>query len=218
MKCDLHIHTAYSYDSEAEPNQIINAALKKKIDCIAITDHGEVKGALETIDYAKEKPILIIPGIEIKTKAGDMIGLNIREIIPNGLSPEETVEKIKKLGGLAVIPHPFGWCCSFKDDLEGLKNKIDAIEVFNASVFGKGNKKALAFAKNHNLAFTAGSDAHFPNFVGRAYLEIPGENLSIGEVLEKIKEKEGKVGGEGTGFGERVIDHIKRNIAKFKNY
>lgn len=216
MKCDLHCHTSYSYDSMTSPEEMVEAALRKGMNCLAVCDHGEVKGAQEAIEYVKNRPILIIPGIEIKSKEGDILGLNIKEIIPNKLSARETVKKIKELGGVAVIPHPFGWFCSFKGDLEDLIADIDGLEVLNASIFGSGNKKALFFSEKHSLPKTAGSDAHFPNFVGRAYLEIPGDNLSTEEVLNQIKKRAGKIGGREAGFFEKAVDHIKRSLAKIR--
>lgn len=165
------------------------------------------------MEYAKGKPILIIPGIEIKSKEGDILGLNVKEIIPNGLLAKETIRKIKEVGGMAIIPHPFGWFCSFKGDLEDLIKEIDGVETLNAFLFG-GNEKALAFARSHNLSWTCGSDAHFPNFVGRAFLEIPGENLSIEEILKQIKNRNVKMGGGEAVFPEKIIDHTKRNFIK----
>jgi predicted metal-dependent phosphoesterase TrpH len=189
MKCDLHIHTCYSFDSNASPKEIVDKAIEKGIDCLAITDHGEIKGAQEAIEYSKGKPILIIPGIEIKSKEGDILGINVKEKISEKLSAKETIKKIKEFGGLAIIPHPFGFFCKFKGNLRKLIKEIDGIEVLNCSIFGKGNRVAQKFAKENNLCFTVGSDSHFPNFIGKCYLEIPGENLSVREVLEKIKKK-----------------------------
>jgi len=216
MKADLHIHTSYSFDSNSSPKKMVDTAIENGIDCLAITDHDEIRGVLEAIEYAKEKPILIIPGIEVKTKEGDILGLNVKEIIPKKLSAKETIEKIKELGGMAVLPHPFGWFCAFKGDIKKLIADLDGIEVLNASIFGPGNKKALDFAQKYTLPFIAGSDAHFPNFVGRSFLEIPGNNLSIEEILNRIKNKNVKIGGSEANFLEKVIDHLKRNVVKLK--
>jgi len=216
MRCDLHCHTSYSYDSTTSPRKIVEAAISKKIDCLAITDHSEIEGASEAAEYAEGKSILIIPGIEIKSKDGDILGLNIKKIIPKGLPAEETIKRIKEAGGMVIIPHPFAWFYGFKGDLKKLINNIDGIEVLNASIFGTGNKTALKFAQKYNLSFTAGSDAHETNFIGKAFLEIPGNNLSIEEVLKSIRNKNGRIIGKAANFFEKIIAHTGRSIAKLQ--
>ncbi len=218
MKCDLHIHTYYSYDSDSSPKQIVDTAIQKGIDCLAITDHNEIKGAREAEEYAKGKPILIIPGIEVKSREGDILGLNIKEKIPGGLSAQETIKMIKGKGGLAIIAHPFGMFCSFKGDLYSLIEYIDGMEVLNGSLSMFENKKALDFATKNSLVFTAGSDAHSPEFIGRVYIEIPGKNLSVKDVLKAIRGKKSVLKGREYFFLERIKDHIKRNIIKIRYY
>lgn len=214
MKADLHIHTSYSYDSKSSPQEMVRAALQGGINCVAICDHGQIRGATEAIQFARRSPILIIPGIEIKSREGDILGLNVKEIIPNGLSAKETIRKIKAMGGKAIVPHPFGFNCAFRGDLKELIDIVDGLEVLNATILGSGNKKAMEFVQKNNLPFTAGSDAHSPEFIGRAYLEILGENLSIEEVFKQIKNKNVKVRGGETKFSEKVIDHLHRNIIR----
>lgn len=217
MKCDLHVHTHYSYDSNASVKAMVDSAIKNGIDCIAITDHDEIKGVFEAQQYAKDKSILIMPGIEVKSREGDILALNVQELIPKNLSAEETIEKIKEQGGLAIIAHPFGDWHGFKKDLKDFIDKADGIEILNASIF-TGNKKALEFVKKHNIAFIAGSDAHEPKFVGRAYLEIPGQNLSVEQILEAIKNKKCKACGEELSLIEKITERINRGLIRFSKF
>jgi hypothetical protein len=217
MKCDFHCHTFFSFDGLSSPEEIVDAAIKKGINCLAITDHDEIEGAKRAERYAKGKPILIIPSIEVKTKEGEILAINVREKIPKKLSAKETIKKIKEKNGFVVLPHPFSFPENFKGKLEEIIDEIDAIEIFNASAFS-GNKKAENFAKKYNLPFVVGSDAHSPSFVGKAFFEIEGENLSIEEVLKKIKNKEVRIGKERVEALEKISDHLKRNLAKIKNY
>ena len=220
MKADLHIHTNFSYDGLPSPKEVVEMALSKKIDCIAVCDHGEMKGAIEAQEFAKGKRILIIPGIEIKSKEGDILGLNLKEKIPDKISAKETIEKIIKFGGLPVIAHPFDFFLAFPEiEKYGsfFQEKGVAIEVFNASLFFNfSNLEAQEFAKKYNLPFTAGSDSHCVEFIGKAYLEIPTENLKIEEVLAEIKKKNVKIAFEKISHWEIFGDHLKRNIAKLR--
>ena len=221
MKADLHIHTNFSYDGLPSPEEVVDWALKKKLDCIAITDHGEIEGAIKAYDFAKDKPILVIPGIEIKSQEGDILGLNLVKKIPDKLSAKETIEKIIELGGFPVIAHPFDYFLSFR----GIENYVSffqekgvAIEVLNAAIFFDFcNFEAQEFAKKCNLPFTAGSDSHSVEFIGNAYLEIFKENLKTAEaVLEQIKKRDVRISFNKISHWEKFSDYLKRNLAKLR--
>ncbi len=218
MKADLHIHTNYSIDGMSSPKEIIDSAIKKDIKCICITDHGSVEGAIEAMKIAFSKDILVIPGIEVFSKSGDILGINVKKIIPDNLSAEETIERIRRQNGLAVIPHPFGW--SFMG-FSGGRNKIqelrpDAFEVFNSSIgWTKGNKRALEFSKT-DIPFTAGSDAHRADFVGRGYMKILDPVFSEKDVVQSILEKRIKVGGTQLNIIE-VAKNISMSKKNMKN-
>jgi predicted metal-dependent phosphoesterase TrpH len=223
IKCDLHIHSKYSFDSMANPHRIVDIAIERGIRCVAIADHGNIDGSREAAAYAESNnlPILIIISQEVKSKFGDILALNIKKSIPEHLPPEESIGRIHEQGGLAVVAHPFGLWCGFKMNLENYLGSIDGIEVLNASVF-KGNETAKVFAKKHNLAFTAGSDAHFTNqFIGKTWLELAldySPSLSPEQVINAIKEKKGTVGGHQASFLEKAIDHPLRSLTKLKMF
>ena len=67
---DLHIHTVLSPCAEIEmiPKLIINKALSKKIDIIAITDHNSAENVKAVIKAATGTEVKIFPGIEVETK------------------------------------------------------------------------------------------------------------------------------------------------------
>jgi len=219
MRADLHVHTSFSYDGLPTPKEVVDFAISKKIGCIAICDHGEIKGALQAMKYAKSKPIIVIPGIEIKSKEGEIIALNIKEEISSGLSAKETIEKIIEKRGLPVIPHPFDYFLPFwgiEKMVDFLKEKKVAVEVFNASIlFYTPNIQAKDFVEKFNLPFTAGSDAHSLNFIGKGYLELKEVN-SPEEVIELIIQRKVSFGFEPISFWEKIGDHLKRLIVKIK--
>lgn len=214
MKADLHIHTHFSYDGSSSPQQVVNSAIEKDINCICITDHQEIKGAIEAMKYAHDKNILVIPGIEILSDSGDVLGINVKKIIPDKLSIKKTIEEIRKQGGLAVIPHPFNWPLSFFGGEKGiLAACADAIEILNSNIlFSFLNKKAAYFCQRNNFSFTAGSDAHRAEFIGRAYIDFPGDIVSENDLLEKIKNKKGKAKGTLLSYLEMIKNGLKGDI------
>lgn len=222
MKADLHIHTNFSPDGISSPQAIVNAAIEKGIQCICITDHGQIQGAVEALKFSFDKNILVIPGIEILSRAGDVLGINVKKIVPNGLSVKETVEEIKKQGGIAVIPHPFGWPAAAS--FWGSKNIICAsnvhgVEAFNASViFGFSNRRAFSFSQKNNLSFTAGSDAHLADFVGRGYIEIQDKVFSEKDVIEKIIAKQVEAKGTPLTIKELLRNSSKANLNNVARY
>jgi len=174
MRCDLHIHTMYSPDSKTTPDQIISRCKKAGIDCIAITDHNTIKGAVELKRVAPFKGIV---SSEIRTRGGEVIGYFLSEEIHGRLPALETVRLIKQQGGLVCVPHPFDilrGSAIERHALDEILSEVDIIEIFNArSINHRHNTMARQFAAQHKLLASAGSDAHTPNEIGRTYVEMP---------------------------------------------
>ena len=174
LRADFHIHTEYSMDCNMSLENIIKRCQKMNIDCIAIADHGTVKGALKMQDIA---PFKVIVAEEILTPHGEVMGMFLKEGIPSGISFEEAISRIKAQDALVCIPHPFVPLRGLKMEysrLEELADRIDAIEVFNArSSLPIGESKAQVFASKYNLPVTAGSDSHTLGEIGYTYVRLP---------------------------------------------
>ncbi|MDL1901582.1 histidinol-phosphatase [Anaerolineae bacterium CFX9] len=158
---DLHSHTYYSKDCIVRFEWIIDLCRKRGIDRIAITDHNTADSALAMRELA---PDLVIPGEEIMTTQGEILAYYVTETVPPGLSPEETIQRLRDQGAVISVSHPFdrlrkgAW---ERSDLERILPLVDAIEVFNARcLFRHDNQQAAELAAAHGVPGTAGSDAH----------------------------------------------------------
>ena len=174
IKADLHIHTCYSIDCLTPLEQIVERCLKLGINCIAVADHNTIAGALKLREIA---PFKVIVAEEILTPVGEIMGLFLSEKISQGLSPQETISRIRSQGGLVAIPHPFGrslpWNANILTSTEVL-SQVDIIETFNSRTpFSSSIAKARKLAEEQGKAASAGSDAHTLGEIGQAYVEMP---------------------------------------------
>jgi predicted metal-dependent phosphoesterase TrpH len=174
LKADFHMHTHFSRDCSTPPQRLVARCIKVGLNCIAVTDHDSIEGALVV---ARIAPFRVIIGEEIATSAGEVMGLFLKEPIPPKLSPVETARRIKAQGGLVSIPHPFDALRRSVIRPEALEEVLpyaDIVEAFNArNSFRNANHKAMELAKAHGLLVTAVSDAHHPLELGYTYTEMP---------------------------------------------
>jgi predicted metal-dependent phosphoesterase TrpH len=174
VHADFHMHTKYSMDSTSSLEDIVARCEEMGINCIAVTDHNAFDGALRLKEIA---PFTVIPGEEILTPNGEVIGYFMKEYIPSNQPLETVINKLKAQGALVALPHPFDTFRGLKnlspDEMNRLGARIDVVEVFNARTLLPGDSdKAIAFAKKHGLPGTAGSDAHSTREIGKTYVEM----------------------------------------------
>ncbi|MBI4312602.1 MAG: PHP domain-containing protein [Chloroflexi bacterium] len=173
-RADLHVHTCYSPDSLTALEALARRCRQSGLDCIAVTDHNTIQGALRLKETA---PFTVITGEEIRTTGGDIIGLFLRERVPPGLTPLEAVRAVKDQGGLVSIPHPFDRVRSSVITAAALDEVLphaDMIETFNArNTNPRHDELAAALAARAGLPGIAVSDAHTAGEVGRTSMELP---------------------------------------------
>jgi predicted metal-dependent phosphoesterase TrpH len=167
---DLHLHTSWSQDCAVPAAELLDQAEEEGLGAIAITDHNVFGGALEALELARGRDLVVIPGEEVKTKGqGEVIGLFLSEEIPRGMSFADTIAAIRAQGGLVYLPHPFDRRHAIPDPatLHRHLADIDVFEVYNARLLREPyNDEALRFARKYNLTMGAGSDAHVLPGVG----------------------------------------------------
>jgi predicted metal-dependent phosphoesterase TrpH len=186
---DLHIHTAYSVDGTATPQAVLkHAAHHTNLDVIAITDHDEIRGALEARELAGQYAIEVVPGIEVSSRDGHILALWVERNIPAGLSAEETIGRIGEQDGLAIGAHPMSRGASSLSD-KTIRRVLDTpdlaaiflgIETFNAGLLydRMSNRRARLLAQTLPVTQVANSDAHTPWMIGAGRTEFAGHRAA----------------------------------------
>ena len=188
MKIDFNVHTHHSIDSLINPSDL--AKKSKALGIIpAITDHNSIRAHKEMRSLGGP----FIPGEEIYTDRGDLIGLFIEDEIPKGTAFEEALDRIHQQGGLSYLPHMFDISRKGGGEVPArFIRKIDLVEIFNARCLADSfNEKALDFAKKNLIPGLAGSDSHFLFEFGSTYNTLGDFDLDDPKALIKsIEAKE----------------------------
>jgi len=185
LRVEFHCHTIFSKDSLTRPRDLVDACRRKGINRLVVTDHNTVAGAraARALD-----PELVILGEEIMTTRGEILAAFVSEEVPTGLSPQETIRRLKDQGAFISVSHPFdkwrsgGWQ---KNDLLEILPQVDAIEIYNSRCMNPSfNREAREFAEKHNVAGTVGSDAHAAFELGRSLMVL--EQFEGPDELRKV--------------------------------
>lgn len=205
---DLHIHTEYSYDGVTSIRELLKIAVKKGIRVLGVTDHNTIEGGLKAYKLSKEGGynLIVIPGIEVSTKYGHLIALNVFEEIRRKGSIFEIIEEIHKKGGISIAAHPFDIIMPFKN-LNELSRYIDAIEYANALTinFKEHIRKAEEHLREYNnLGYSVGSDSHIPDTIGNVVGIYEEEVERIDDVIDVILNRKLSFSGKRTKLYHRI--------------
>lgn len=149
---DLHVHSTAS-DGTLSPTQLVDCAVSKKLDAIALTDHDTIDGLDEAICAAKGTSLELIPGIEMSCVYEGteihILGLYINH---------SNRELADSLSGILLIRHERnhrmleqfredGFLLSQKDLTAGNPDTVVTRAHFARALTEKG------YTKNHKQAF-----------------------------------------------------------------
>ncbi len=199
LKIDLHVHTTGSRDAFLEPDQLPLILKERGLDGVAIANHDaptEVT-SLETI---------ILPGIEVSTRQGHIIGLGISGPIAKGSTADDTISLIHRAGGIAIVPHPFDPISPCVNPLR-LISRPEAIETINSDAlfFSLNAAVAKRMADRLGLPMVAGSDSHIPETVGDAYTLIDSDSKSVSDILSAIRAGSVEPAGGPTPLSKKLL-------------
>ncbi len=187
---DLHVHSFYSFDSPTRPEDAVKQAARLGLRGLSVNDHDSLRGGLEAARFAKKNKLelVVAPGEEVKTTAGDVLGLFLNEEIRKIRARDafEAIDLIHAQGGLAVLPHPYR--AHNPALIEETARRVDVIETANSRTYFNGNARARALARRLRKPECGGSDAHLLSEIGLART-VFRENIEGEEELRKALKK-----------------------------
>lgn len=136
---DLHLHTLNGAASRADVDAILVAAFRCGLKAVVLTGHGKVAGALEA---RRRAPVglMVIPGVEVRSDAGDLIGLFVERPI-TATHFKDVIAEIRAQDGLVYLPHPFRDRSSVTTEVAA---GVDIVEVCNGR-FNKSDGQGIEF-------------------------------------------------------------------------
>jgi predicted metal-dependent phosphoesterase TrpH len=182
---------------------LLAGARDANLDAIAVTDHDEFAASERAAEMADAYGLVGVPGMEISSAAGHILGLGIDRPIRRGFPFRETIDRIHDAGGIAVLPHP---CQKLRKGVLGAipESEItaaDAIETYNSRLLtGRSNRRAAEIAEEYEMAKTAGSDAHVAEMVGQARTLVDTDDRTAEGIMAAIREGETTVQGRRTPY------------------
>ncbi len=221
VSIDPHVHSEGSYDGKEPVDLILEHAADIGLDAVAITDHDEIEKSLEAADMAEDYGLIGVPGVEVSTKAGHLLALGVEKKPEKKKPLKETIERVRELGGAAVIPHPF------QRTRHGVKKRRinkpwpDALEIYNSWLFtGYRNRRAKKFARKREIPGVAASDSHSVATVGRAYTEIVFEEkgsldeIDSADVVKAIRDGRTDIQGRRVPVYKSAYHYLKGTARK----
>lgn len=209
MKCDLHMHTAFS-DGHVWPNVRVWEALRDNLDAIAVTEHIEYQPHKEDLPHpdrnrayeielkaAKNSDLIVINGSEITR---DMPPGHSNAIFLNDVNkliiddPIEVFKEAKRQNAFVFWNHP-NWTAQRKDGIATLtemhkklisEGLLHGIEVVNEHSY---SDEALQIALDNDLTLIGTSDIH--GLIDWDYQVHKGGHRPVTLVFSKEKTSEG---------------------------
>lgn len=194
LKCQLHTHARGDLLDKIphSPKELIRKAAELSYDVLAITCHKKVIFDKKLKNYAKNKGILLIPGVEIEINKKHIVILNATkktEDIENFSDLEDYKQSHPNC--LIVAPHPF-----FPGKISLKKALIENIALFDAIEYSfcytktkNYNKPAMTAGKLLKKPLIAASDCHIlKNFdLACTYVDAPKNTPAIIQAIKANK-------------------------------
>lgn len=192
LKADLHTHSQENSSEKIEYSalELIDKARQCGFDVLSITNHDVLTYNGYLRDYARERGILLIPGVEATVEGKHVLLYNVKDYSSFPIRSFSDLKQFKAENNLVVAPHPF-----FPMPPALMLKLYEHIRLFDALEYCRFyirflnfNAKMLAAAKQYDLPIIGNSDTHCLIQFNTTYSLIEAEK-DVDAVIQAIKQK-----------------------------
>lgn len=207
LKADLHLHSGEDYYDiiPYSAHELIDRCASHQFQVIAITNHGIMTYSDAWKDYAEERGILLIPGVEAKLQGRHVVILNSNDDA-NKLRTFDDLKAYRQANDVYVIaPHPFySSSICLRDKLYKHADLFDAVEIHHYfTTFYNPNEKARKFAEEYGKPLIGNSDCHHLKQLGRTYSWIEADSNLV-SIMDALRKGQVQVVSQSLGMWEAV--------------
>lgn len=182
---DPHAHSKFS-DGLSSPLRMFWHAHRRGLRGLILTDHDTVRHWGESLEAARRLHMITAMGVELSTSQGHLLAyfpsdaqprkvaraLRLDEGMIHYMHVESAIRRVRDLGGIACVPHPFGAFYPLGSDYF---DQVDGVEEYNSWIFldNKRFHNAFGQGKRHGIAALGASDSHYPYTLGLGATAVP---------------------------------------------
>ena len=179
LKSELHTHTSddprdlIAHDAVG----LIDRAAELGFQVLAITLHDKQFDVKEVASHARDRGIVLVPGIERTLHGKHLLLLNFPPAAERVTSFDEVRRLKMRSNGVVIAPHPFfPWPTCLRSALRANPDLCDAVELnaFYTRTFDF-NRPARRFAEAHGKPVVGNADVHRLSQLGTTFSLIDAE-------------------------------------------
>jgi predicted metal-dependent phosphoesterase TrpH len=193
MRCDLHVHSWYSGRAEvpvlehvgrecySDPAEVYEAALRRGMDLVTLTDHDTIEGALRiahlpNVFLSEEVTVYLEAGRRLHVNVFDLDERRHEAIQARRRDPEALFAFLAEQRLPAAVNHLFSALTGARAlaDLRLPLGRLPLVEALNGAMPEGHNEQARLAGRATGMAAVGGSDAHSLAHVARAFTTVPG--------------------------------------------
>ncbi len=190
LKADFHVHTAEDPQDyiRYSAKELIEMAAAKGFSVLAITNHNSVEYSDYLRDFARERGIILVPGMEATIEGRHVVALNM-DFSRLSFGSLKSIQEAKARGGIALAPHPFSPATvALGKKLLRYRALFDCLEFCHCYTRHIDfNRRAMAVAKELGLPLVGTSDAHQRGQFGITYSLVYSEP-QVDAVLDALRQ------------------------------